>query len=148
TLSGVITVLAGGVGAAALLVPAMMTPVTNDRLRTKNRTDDGVLDVQEYFVERRTVGHARDTIYEGAESAKPAPGVIEAIGGASGVIVTPSNPLVSIGPLISVPGMREALQETSAKVAAVSPIVGGKTIKGPADRMLRDQGLEASALGV
>lgn len=134
--------------AAALLVPARITPVTNDRLRTKIRTDDGVLDFQEYFVKRRTEGHAWETIYDGAEAAKPAPGVIEAIREASGVILTPSNPLVSIGPLISVPGVREALRETSARVAAVSPIVGGRTIKGPADRMLRDQGLEASALGV
>ena len=134
--------------AAALLVPAKITPVTNDRLRTEIRTDEGVLDFQEYFVKRRTEGHAWETIYDGAESAKPAPGVIEAIREASGVILTPSNPLVSIGPLISVPGVREALRETSARVAAVSPIVGGKTIKGPADRMMRDQGLEASALGV
>lgn len=133
---------------AALLVPAKITPVTNDRLRTKIRTDEGVLDFQEYFVKRRTEGHAWETIYDGAESAKPAPGVIEAIREASGVILTPSNPLVSIGPLISVPGVREALLETKARVAAVSPIVGGKTIKGPADRMLRDQGLEASAQGV
>jgi LPPG:FO 2-phospho-L-lactate transferase len=134
--------------AAALLVPARITPVTNDRLRTKIRTDDGVLDFQEYFVKRRTEGHAWETIYDGAESSKPAPGVIEAIRDASGVILTPSNPLVSIGPLISVPGVKEALRETKAKVAAVSPIVGGRTIKGPADRMLRDQGFEASALGV
>ena len=134
--------------AAALLVPAKITPVTNDRLRTKIRTDDGVLDFQDYFVKRRTEGHAWETIYEGAESAKPAPGVIESIRESSGVILTPSNPLVSIRPLVSVPGVREALLETSAPVAAVSPIVGGKTIKGPADRMMRDQGLEASALGV
>lgn len=134
--------------AAALLVPARITPVTNDRLRTKIRTDDAVLDFQEYFVKRRTEGHAWETIYDGAESTRPAPGVIEAIREASGVILTPSNPLVSIAPILSVPGMREALQETNARVAAVSPIVGGKTIKGPADRMLRDQGLEASAMGV
>jgi LPPG:FO 2-phospho-L-lactate transferase len=134
--------------AAALLVPATVTPVTNDRLRTKIRTDDGVLDFQEYFVKRRTEGHAWEVTCEGAESAKPAPGVIEAINGASAVILTPSNPLVSIGPILSVPGVREALRSTKAKVAAVSPIVGGKTIKGPADRMLRDQNIEASALGV
>ncbi|MEO8457535.1 MAG: 2-phospho-L-lactate transferase [Chloroflexota bacterium] len=134
--------------AAALLVPAKITPVTNDRLRTKIRSDDGVLDFQDYFVKRRTEGHAWETIYDGAESAKPAPGVIETIRDSSAVVLTPSNPLVSIGPLVSVPGVREALRETKARVAAVSPIIGGKTIKGPADRMLRDQGLEASALGV
>ena len=107
-----------------------------------------MLDFQEYFVKRRTEGHAWETIYDGAESSKPAPGVIEAICESSGVILTPSNPLVSVGPMLSVPGVKDALRETSAKVAAVSPIVGGKTLKGPADRMLRDQGFEASALGV
>ena len=117
--------------AAALLVPARITPVTNDRLRTKIRTDDGVLDFQEYFVKRRTEGHAWEIIYDGAESAQPAPGVIEAIREASAVILTPSNPLVSIGPILAVPGVREALRETKAKVAAVSPIVGGQDDQGP-----------------
>lgn len=134
--------------ASSLLIPARITPVTNDPLRTKIRTDDGVLDFQDYFVKRRTEGHAWEIIYDGAESARPAPGVIEAIRTSSAVVLTPSNPLVSIGPLLSVPGVREAMRETEGKVVAVSPIVGGKTIKGPADRMLRDQGLEASAFVV
>lgn len=134
--------------AAALLVPARITPVTNDVLRTKIRTDDGILDFQEYFVKRRTEGHAWEIIYEGAEAARPGPGVIEAFSEASAVIFTPSNPLVSIGPPLQVPGVRDALRRTQARTAAVSPIVGGKTIKGPADRMLRDNGIEASALGV
>ncbi|MEO6197553.1 MAG: 2-phospho-L-lactate transferase [Dehalococcoidia bacterium] len=130
---------------SALLVPVRIMPVTNDSLRTKIRSDDGVLDFQEYFVKRRTEGHAWEIIYDGSEQATPAPGVIEAISSASTVLVTPSNPLVSIGPVLSVPGVRDALLATEAKVVAVSPIVGGKTIKGPADRMLRDQGMDASA---
>ncbi len=134
--------------ASALLVPARVIPVTDDRLRTKIRTDDGVIDFQEYFVKRRTEGHAWEIIFEGAASAQPAPGVLESIHEASTVIITPSNPLVSIGPLLAVPGVREALRETSAKIAAVSPIVGGRAIKGPADRMLRDQGLAASAVSI
>ncbi len=134
--------------AGALLVPARVIPVTDDRLRTKIRTDDGVIDFQEYFVKRRTEGHAWETIFEGAESARAAPGVLESIREASSVILTPSNPLVSIGPLLAVPGVREALRETGATIAAVSPIVGGRTIKGPADRMLRDQGLAASAVSI
>ena len=134
--------------AGALLVPARVIPVTDDRLRTKIRTDDGVIDFQEYFVKRRTEGHAWETIFEGAESARPAPGVLESIREASSVILTPSNPLVSIGPLLAVPGVREALRETGATIAAVSPIVGGRTIKGPADRMMRDQGLAASAVSI
>ena len=131
--------------ADALVVPATVLPVTNDRLRTKIRTDDEVLEFQEYFVKRRTEGHAREIILDGAEDATPAPGVIEAIRETSGVIITPSNPLVSIGPVLAVAGVREALRETDARVVAISPIVGGRALKGPADRMLRDQGLEASA---
>ncbi len=134
--------------ADSLLVPVTVLPVTNDRLRTLIRTDDEVLEFQEYFVKRRTEGHAREIILDGLDRAAPSPGVIEAIREASGVIITPSNPLVSIGPVLAVAGVREALRETTAKVAAVSPIVGGRAVKGPADRMLRDQGLEASAASI
>ena len=134
--------------ASALLVPVRITPVTNAPLRTKIRTDDGVVDFQEYFVKRRTEGHAWEIIFDGAEKAAPAPGVIEAIRETEAVILTPSNPLVSVGPILAITGVRDALRETSARVVAVSPIVGGRTIKGPADRMLRDQGLAASAATV
>ncbi len=134
--------------ADALVVPATILPVTNDRLRTMIRTDDEVLEFQEYFVKRRTEGHAREIIFDGVDEAAPSPGVIEAIREADGVIITPSNPLVSIGPPLAVAGVREALRETEARVAAVSPIVGGRALKGPADRMLRDQGLESSAVSI
>ena len=90
----------------------------------------------------------REIVFDGAERARPAPGVLEAIADADAVIITPSNPLVSIGPILAVPGLRDALRDTHAKVVAVSPIVGGATIKGPAAQMLRDQGLEASATAV
>ena len=133
---------------SALLVPARVIPVTDDPLRTKIRTDEGVLDFQDYFVRRRTEGHTREIIFDGSEKARPAPGVIDAIMGATSIILTPSNPLVSIGPILSVPGLRDALRKTKAKVAAVSPIVGGKALKGPADRMLRDQGMEPNAVTV
>ena len=134
--------------ASALLVPARVIPVTDDRLRTKVRTDEGVLDFQDYFVRRRTEGHTREIIFDGAGDAKPAPGVIESIMEANAVILSPSNPLVSIGPILSVAGVREALRETDARVATVSPIVGGKALKGPADRMLRDQGREPDAVTI
>jgi LPPG:FO 2-phospho-L-lactate transferase len=134
--------------ASALLVPARITPVTNDRLRTKIRTDDATLDFQEYFVKQRTEGHAREIIFDGAKDAAPAPGVVEAIIDAETVLLTPSNPLVSIAPILSVPGVRDALTNTSAKVGTVSPIVGGRALKGPADRMLRDQGIRADAVGI
>src|SRR3989442_13856722 len=131
--------------ASALLVPARITPATDDPLRTKIRTDEGMLDFQDFFVRRRTEGHTREVIFEGAETARPAPGVIDAIMDAEAIILTPSNPLVSIGPILAIDGIREGLSQTPAKVAPVSPIVVGKALKGPADRMLRDQGMEPSA---
>ncbi len=133
--------------ASALLVPARIIPSTDDPLRTKIRTDEGVLDFQDYFVRRRTEGAVREVIFDGADKAAPAPGVLKAIREADAVILTPSNPLVSIAPILAVTGVREALRDAS-KVIAVSPIVGGKALKGPADRMMRDQGMEANALGV
>jgi len=87
-------------------------------------------------------------IFEGAQTASPAPGVIEAVMDAEAVILTPSNPLVSIAPILSILGIRDALRTTPARVAAVSPIVGGKALKGPADRMLRDQGIEPTAAAI
>ena len=134
--------------ASALLVPARIIPVTDDPLRTKIRTDEGLLDFQDFFVHRRTEGHTREVIFEGADRARPALGVIEAIMEAEAVILTPSNPLVSIGPILSITGIRDALGTTQAKAVAVSPIVGGKALKGPADRMLRDQGIEANAAAI
>jgi len=130
--------------ADALVVPVRIIPVTNDHLRTKIRTDDGIIEFQEYFVKRRTEGHAWEVLFDGAEEAQPAPGVLEAIANAESIILSPSNPLVSIAPILAVPDVRDALAGTEAKVAAISPIVGGKALKGPADRMLRDQSLPAT----
>jgi len=134
--------------ARALGVPAAIIPATNDRLRTKLRTDAGLLDFQEFFVKRRASDPVREIIFDGVDSAGPADGVLEAIAAADAVLVTPSNPLISIAPILAVPGLRDALRGTQAKVVAVSPIVGGAAIKGPAARMLRDQGLEASAVTI
>ena len=129
----------------ALGVRARLLPMTDDRFRTKLETDEGRLDFQVYFVSRRTEPNVHGITLEGAEEARPAPGVLEAIAGAAGIIVCPSNPLISIGPILAVPGIRRALRETKAPVAAISPIVGGRALKGPADRMMRGVGLEASA---
>ena len=134
--------------ARALGVPARLIPMTNDPLRTKVRTDAGLLDFQEFFVKRGASDPVREVIFDGAEQARPAPGVLDAIASADAVILTPSNPLVSIAPILAVPGLRDALRPTKAHVVAISPIVGGAAIKGPAARMLRDQGHEASATTV
>jgi LPPG:FO 2-phospho-L-lactate transferase len=125
-----------------------LLPMSDDRVRTIVATDAGELSFQEYFVRRRQQDEVRALRFDGAEAARPAPGVLEAIADADAVIVAPSNPFVSIGPILAVPGVRQALIETNASVAAVSPIVGGQAIKGPADRMLASLGHDVSATGV
>ncbi len=134
--------------ARALGVPARVLPVTDNFLRTKVRTRDGVLDFQEWFVRRGARDPVREILFDGAEQARPAPDVLTAVTDADAVILAPSNPFVSVGPILAVPGVRDSLCQTRAEVVAVSPIVGGATIKGPAAQMLRDQGLDASAVAV
>lgn len=129
-------------------VGVSLIPVTDDPLRTMILSDRGVLPFQEYFVKLRWEVKVLGVRFEGSERARPAEGVLEAIEEADVVVVCPSNPIVSIGPILAVKGVREALRRTSAGRVAISPIIGGKTVKGPADRMMRDLGLEPSALGV
>lgn len=131
--------------ARAFGLEVTMLPMTDDRVRTRVLTDDGYLDFQDYMVRRQADARVKGVQYEGVLEAKPAPGVIEAILQAEGVILTPSNPIASIGPILAVPGVRAALNQTQARVAAVSPIVGGAVIKGPADKMLSGMGMEVSA---
>jgi LPPG:FO 2-phospho-L-lactate transferase len=123
-------------------------PVSDDRVRTIVESDGGALPFQEYFVKLRTDVEVRAVRFDGIETARPAPGVIDAIMDAGVVVIAPSNPVVSIGPVIGVRGVSEALRETRASVVAVSPIVGGKTIKGPADRMMAALGMTPTAAGV
>jgi LPPG:FO 2-phospho-L-lactate transferase len=125
-----------------------LLPVSDDRIRTLVDTDAGTLAFQEYFVKRRTEDDVRAVHFDGIEAAHPAPGVLDAIAGAGAVIIAPSNPIVSIGPIVGVPGIRDALRETRAPVAGISPIIGGKTIKGPADRMMAALGMTPTAAGV
>jgi LPPG:FO 2-phospho-L-lactate transferase len=127
---------------------AALLPVTDDRLRTIVDTPAGELDFQTYYVRR---GH-RDRVtglrFEGAESATPAPGVVEALRDARVVIIAPSNPLISIGPILAVPGVREAIAGRTGPTVAVSPIVEGAALRGPAADMLSSLGHEASPVGV
>ena len=132
--------------ARAFGVRCRLLPMSDDRVRTFVTTEAGELPFQEYFVQRGFQDDVRAVRFDGVEAARPAPGVIEAIENADGVIVAPSNPLVSIGPILAVPGVRHAL--VGARVAAISPIVGGRALKGPADRMLSGLGYEPSATGV
>jgi LPPG:FO 2-phospho-L-lactate transferase len=134
--------------AAAFGLGIAILPVSDDRIRTIVETDAGDLAFQDYFVKRRTEDAVRAVRFEGIEQARPAPGVIEAIRGADAVLVAPSNPVVSIGPLLAVPGVRDALRDTRAQVAGVSPIIGGRTVKGPADRMMAALGMRPTAAGI
>jgi len=132
----------------ALGVVPRILPMTNQRAETKIVTDEGVLHFQEYLVQRRTEPAVQGVIYEGIEAARPAPGVCEAIRTADGIIIPPSNPIVSIGTILAVPGVQQALAARRGRVVAVSPIVQGATLKGPADKLMVALGYEASALGV
>ena len=110
--------------------------------------DGGELDFQSWFVGRRHADPVRGVRYEGAEAARPAPGVVEALESARVVVIAPSNPFVSIGPILAVPGIRAAIEGRDAPVAAVSPIIGGQAVRGPLAGMLETLGHEPSAIGV
>lgn len=129
------------------VVPYIL-PMTDQRAETKIVTEEGVLHFQEYLVQRRTEPAVQGVVYEGIEVARPAPGVCEAIQEADGIIIPPSNPIVSIGTILAVPGVHQALATRRGRVVAVSPIVQGATLKGPADKLMVALGYEASALGV
>ena len=135
--------------AQRLGVQARVLPMTDQRVHTHVKLKGKPpIPFQEYFVKRRARGAVEAVELRGIEDAKPAEGVTEAITGATAIILAPSNPFVSLGPILQVPGVREALRSVRSRVAAISPIVGGKTIKGPADAMLRGLGHEVSPLGV
>ncbi|MCC7106184.1 MAG: YvcK family protein, partial [Chloroflexi bacterium] len=132
----------------ALGLEIRVLPMTDDHFRTRVRTPAGVLAFQEYFVKRRQQDDVLGIEFEGANAARPAPGVLETLRDARTVAFAPSNPYVSIGPILSLPGVREILRERRERVVAISPIVGGAAIKGPAANMLRTLGMEVSAVGV
>lgn len=132
----------------ALGVRPRVVPVTDDRVATLVDTPAGRLGFQEYFVGRRHADDVLGVVYGGIEDARPAPGVVEAVADADVVVVAPSNPFLSVEPVLAVAGVREALAGTRARRVAVSPIVGGRAIKGPAAQMLATLGHEVSALGV
>lgn len=135
--------------ASAFGLRARLLPMSDDRVRTLVETESGeVLAFQRYFVQRRTEDAVAAVRFDGIEQARPAPGVLEALTAADAVIVAPSNPIVSIGPILAIAGVRDALRASPARIAAVSPIIGGRAIKGPADRMMATLGMEPSAAGV
>lgn len=130
-------------------VDVRLVPVSDDPVRTRLQLADGPeVAFQEYFVHLHHDVAVSGVRFEGAESARPAPGVLDAIATASSIVVCPSNPVVSIAPLLAVPGVRQALLSRRNQIVGVSPIVAGAALKGPADRLLAELGFEASVVGV
>jgi len=125
-----------------------LLPVTDDRLRTTVVVDGRLMDFQSWFVGRRHTGSVSAVAFDGAAAAVPAPGVLDAIANAARVILCPSNPIVSIAPLLAVPGVRAALADRRRDVVAVSPIIAGAALKGPAATLLADLGYEVGVVSV
>ncbi|HEY4946371.1 MAG TPA: 2-phospho-L-lactate transferase [Acidimicrobiales bacterium] len=126
-----------------------VVPVTDDPLRTRMQLVDGPeVGFQEYFVKMRHDVAVSGVRFEGAEHARPGPGVLEAISRGEAIVVCPSNPVVSIGPLLAVPGVLEQLRSRRERIVGVSPIIAGAALKGPADRLMREMGFESSVVGV
>ncbi len=132
----------------ALGVGARILPMTDDRVRTVVKTEEGLLPFQEYFVKQRCEPKVMGVVFEGIESARPSREVLEALKSADLIMIAPSNPVVSIGPILSLQGVRDLLNRAKATRLAVSPIIGGRTVKGPADKMLAAFGIEPTAYGV
>ena len=134
--------------AKALGLKVRILPMTDDKFETRILTREGLIHFEEYFVKNSCRDEVLGVEFVGAEAAVPADGVVESILDSELVVVCPSNPVVSIGTILSVRGIREALRETDAHRVAVSPIVAGAPVKGPADKLLRSLGLEVSAFSV
>lgn len=138
---------------AAWGLATRLLPMTDDPVSTRFTVDDGsggrrTLAMQEWFVRERCEPPVVAVAFEGADRAAPAPGVLDALHGAETVIVCPSNPVISIDPILSVPGIRDAVVARRDRVVAISPLIGGKPVKGPADRLMGPLGMEVSSVGV
>jgi LPPG:FO 2-phospho-L-lactate transferase len=143
TLTRITAGLSGALG-----VESIVLPMSDDPVSTILETPEGRIEFQEYFVRRGQRDEVLGIRLRGIEEAGPTESVLAAIGSADAIVFCPSNPVVSVGPILALPGMREALASSSAPKVAVSPIVGGRALKGPADRMLASLGHEVSAAGV
>ena len=131
-------------------IAARLTPMSDDRVRTRLRTAEGWLDFQDYFVRRQCAPAVSEIAFAGAETAQPHPDFLTALADQNlrMVVICPSNPFISIDPILSLPGVREALRACHAPVVAVSPIIGGKAVKGPTAKMMAELGLPVTAEAV
>src|SRR5436190_2758572 len=143
TLSEVTALLA-----RRLEIAHTILPMTDDAVRSIVDTDEGALDFQDYFVRRQCRPKFRGVTFQGATNAEPSQGFRQALDRAQAIVITPSNPFVSIDPILALPGIKDALRQSRRPVVAVSPIVGGEAVKGPLAKMMRELGAEPSALGV
>jgi LPPG:FO 2-phospho-L-lactate transferase len=132
----------------ALGLNVAMLPMTDDKFETRIVTGEGSIHFQEYLVKRGAKDEVLGVDFVGADKAEPAAGVIDSLMNAELVIVCPSNPIVSVGTILAVKGVRDALRRTEAKKVAISPIIAGAPVKGPADKLLKGLGLEVSAYSV
>lgn len=132
----------------ALGVKASILPMSDDRIETRVVTPKGEISFQEFFVRHRWSQEVERVYFAGIERSLPAPGVIEAIRGAEAIVVCPSNPVTSVGPILAVPGLRAALRKVERPVVAVSPLIGGAAVSGPAAKLMASMGIEVSAFGV
>lgn len=133
---------------ARLRVEAQLLPMSNDPVTTRLRTDRGDLHFQEYFVRERCQPEVQEIYWTGLDEARPAPGIAEAIAGARAVIIAPSNPIISIGPILRVPGMRELVAAARSRCVAIAPLIAGRAVKGPTVELMRAEGLKPSAVTV
>ncbi|MBV9841924.1 MAG: 2-phospho-L-lactate transferase [Sphingomonadaceae bacterium] len=131
-------------------VGVRMLPMSDDPVATHLTTDEGDLPFQRYFVERRCVPRVSSIRFEGAERARAAPGVAQALRdtGTRAILIAPSNPYLSVDPILAIPEIRQALREASAPIVAISPIVGGKAVKGPTAKLMEELGIEVSPAAV
>ena len=129
-------------------IESIILPMSDDRVETRIETPNGEISFQDYFVRGRWRDEVHRITFNGVEKCRPAPGVLDSIREASAVILCPSNPITSIGPILTVPGIRSALRETRARIIAVSPIIRGMPYSGPAHKFMAAMGIEVSAFGV
>ena len=129
-------------------IESIILPMSDDRVETRIETPNGEISFQDYFVRGRWRDEVHRITFTGVEKCRPAPGVLDSIREASAVILCPSNPITSIGPILTVPGIRSALRETRARIIAVSPIIRGMPYSGPAHKFMAAMGIEVSAFGV
>jgi LPPG:FO 2-phospho-L-lactate transferase len=129
-------------------VKSQILPMSDDRIETRIVTSGGEISFQEYFVRERWAPEVKQVFFAGIDRSKPAPQVLQAIRNAAGIVICPSNPVTSIGPILSVPGVRQTLRESGRRIVGVSPIIARAAISGPAHTLMRANDLEPSVRGV